>query len=154
MGRWGPCGALSRVRAFLRKAKGLRAEVHTADMSGFIGRGRELHLNARPSGRDCGTVHVAPIHPTHGCSKLKQADGGSNRIRPENRSSSSAALHLAKLAGFFIFIGRGGKLHLWVCWNILNQLFLIKQAVGVSKVGIMKLKKSAVGRLEVATGHM
>lgn len=58
--------ALSRVGCFLRKAEGLRAEVHTADMSGFIERGRELYLNARPSGRDCGTVHV-PVHPTYRC---------------------------------------------------------------------------------------
>lgn len=32
-------------------------------MRGFIEGGRELYLNARPSGRDCGTVHVNPSTP-------------------------------------------------------------------------------------------
>lgn len=47
----------------LRVYHELKSEVYTANMRGFIVRGRELYLNARPSGRDCGTVHVNPILP-------------------------------------------------------------------------------------------
>lgn len=54
----------------------LKSEVYTANMGGFIQGGRERYLNARPSGRDCGTVHVNPIHPTCRRSNQKHAAGG------------------------------------------------------------------------------
>lgn len=61
------------------------SEVYTANMSGFIERGRELYLNARPSGRDCGTVHVDPVHPSYSQEKQKHADEDYNRVSdPKN----------------------------------------------------------------------